>query len=359
MFSVIIPIYNKSSYIENCLNSVLNQSLQDFEVIVVNDGSTDDSLIRVQNIVTKQFREECEKNQTPKKRDNSQWQHVVSVMEENEIQNSSLKRQCKINILNQANLGVSIARNVGAKASKYDYLAFLDADDWWDLTFLEHMKKLIEKFPDAGLYGCNYFYVKNKRKRKITQGLDEGFTDGYIDYFKTFSRTFSAPFNCSFVIVSKDMFFKAGEFNPTLKYGEDVDLWIRISLQNKVAYLNKPLAYSNQDVDKCFRAVGNSHLFEPKNHFIFNLEYLSKEEHLISELKFLLDGLRVRSLSKFYFNDKFSEKVSYELSKVNFFKQPLFYYFVFNSPKWILKTYLYSRKIGSVLKNYMIRILED
>jgi hypothetical protein len=73
----------------------------------------------------------------------------------------------------------------------------------------------------------------------------------------------------------------------------------------------------------------------------------------LPELKKLLDGLRVRSLSKYYINGKYSEKVSYELSKVNLAEQPTFYRFIFKSPSWILKIYLNIRRSGSFVKNHL------
>jgi len=93
MFSVVIPLYNKERSVKNTIESVLNQTFQDFEVIVVNDGSTDNSLE-----VVKSFNDE------------------------------------RIRIINQKNSGVSSARNRGIKEAKYEWIAFLDADDLWEIT---------------------------------------------------------------------------------------------------------------------------------------------------------------------------------------------------------------------------------
>ena len=109
MFSVIIPLYNKAAYIEKAINSVLAQNFKEFELIIVNDGSTDDSFSKLTVICNR-----------------------LSV-ENPEIFN-------KIKIVQQENQGVSTARNNGVKIAKYDYIAFLDADDWWESTFLEEMK---------------------------------------------------------------------------------------------------------------------------------------------------------------------------------------------------------------------------
>jgi glycosyltransferase involved in cell wall biosynthesis len=167
MFSVVIPIYNKSEYIEKCLQSVLNQSCQDFELIIVNDGSTDESLLYINNVIKRKYREDCEKKSKFRKKETctNEFQQNDKEKKINEPQCSHYNEYPKIKIISQANMGVSVARNVGVKAAKYKYIAFLDADDWWNFTFLENMKELIEKYPDAGLYGCNYFIVKNRIKQ--------------------------------------------------------------------------------------------------------------------------------------------------------------------------------------------------
>ena len=123
-FSIIIPLYNKAPYIERAINSVLNQSLQNFEIIVVNDGSSDGG----EKIVTK-------------------------IVDE------------RLKLVSQKNAGVSAARNTGAKEAQYEYLAFLDGDDTWEPNFLSEIVKLIGNFPDAGIYGTsNSFIYPNGKK---------------------------------------------------------------------------------------------------------------------------------------------------------------------------------------------------
>ncbi|MDP5081569.1 MAG: glycosyltransferase family 2 protein, partial [Winogradskyella sp.] len=114
-FSVIIPLFNKADYISECLKSVLNQNFEDYEIIIMNDGSTDSS---------------------------------VSIVEE--------FTSDKINLFHQENLGVSMARNNAALLAKGKFLAFLDADDLWKSTHLEALQDSILKFKDAGLYCTNY-----------------------------------------------------------------------------------------------------------------------------------------------------------------------------------------------------------
>src|SRR5690554_2358538 len=107
MFSVVIPLYNKEKYISLTLKSVLNQSFKDFEILIVNDGSTDRSV------------------EVVKKFDDS-----------------------RIRLVDQPNAGVSAARNKGIKEAKFDWVAFLDADDRWDVEFLSEIANAIKKYPN-------------------------------------------------------------------------------------------------------------------------------------------------------------------------------------------------------------------
>jgi glycosyltransferase involved in cell wall biosynthesis len=121
MFSVVVSLYNKASYIEKAIYSIINQTYYEFEIIIIDDGSTDDSWICLQNIII----------QVRKK-----YPDLYS----------------KMRILQQNNQGVSATRNRGVAIAKYDYIAFGDADDWWCSSFLEEIKNLIEGYPDAGIF---------------------------------------------------------------------------------------------------------------------------------------------------------------------------------------------------------------
>ena len=111
MISVVIPLYNKSLTIGNTISSVLNQSCQDFEVVIVDDGSTDNSV---------------------------------------EVVNQYVSDSSKIRLFHQANQGVCAARNKGVYESKGEFVAFLDADDLWHPRYLELMNNMIKDEPDAG-----------------------------------------------------------------------------------------------------------------------------------------------------------------------------------------------------------------
>jgi glycosyltransferase involved in cell wall biosynthesis len=369
MFSIVIPLYNKSQYIGKCIKTVLDQSYSDFEVIVVNDGSTDDSLQIIQSFRVPKFQSSRvsefqgsrvsgfqseirnAENPTP---DAPAYRQAGSPKREGSLvsgfQSSRVSGFQSFRIINQKNAGVSVARNIGVKEARFDHIAFLDADDWWDEHFLEEMKNLVEKYPDAGIWGCNYFYRKNGIDRIEEKGLDAGFNEGYINYFKVYASSFCVPFNCSFVVVNKKAFNDTGGFDPQLKFGEDFDLWVRIALKYKVAYLNKPLAYSNQDIAKNQRSLGNEKSLHPQEHVIFNLDYLDIDEKNNPELRKLLNGLRVRSLVPFYLNGDSAEKVNSILSQIDLSLQPLLYRFIYSWPKPLVIIVLKGKTIGSKIK---------
>ncbi len=311
MFSVVIPLYNKERYIIKAVRSVLAQTFGQFELIVVNDGSTDESRHRLEAV-----------------------------------------NDPRLTVIDQPNRGVSTARNQGVAVANHEWIAFLDADDWWHPDFLTELATLITNYPDAVLYGSNYFYVKHGRNQVEDKGLSPDFTAGYIDYTAVYAARFCVPINCSFAVVRKTAFNAVGGFKPTLRMGEDFDLWIRLALIGPVAYVNKPLAYSNQDVDATNRAISKLH--SPQNHVTFNLAFLKSAEGKTPMLKKLTDGLRVRSLLPYYLAGQHVEAVKKVLADVDFARQPMRYRLLYRAPILLIRSYVQAKQIGSVVKRAII-----
>lgn len=310
-FSIIIPLYNKEPYIAKTINSVLNQTYQHYELIVVNDGSTDNSAMVAEKLLK-------------------------------DIPNSR--------VINQVNMGVSIARNNGVLQAKGDYICFLDADDWWDISFLEEMQLMVKKFPEAGLWGCNYWYVK----KGMTRLMNKHVSNGYINFFQEFSTL--APIICvGSVCLKKTLFNNLKGFNSEIKLGEDFDLWVRISLNSRIAYVNKPLCYYNQNVNTLNRGIGRLH--EPSKNMLWNMDYLEEEEKNNPYYKQLIDRLRVYGLYPYYLSEKYHEIAKQELLKVDWNKQSFKYKFYYSLPVTLLRTYNNILKILSNIKQKFLSSL--
>lgn len=203
-FSVIIPLYNKAPYIERAIRSVLNQSLENFEIIVVDDGSTDNGVEVVEKIIDE-----------------------------------------RIKLIRQKNNGVSAARNKGAENSRYEYLAFLDADDTWESTFLFEVTALIKGYPNAGIYGTNnkFKYPNGKIFYEKFENLFGFETSGVIeDYFGLFADIQKSPFSNSNICIPKKIYDEFEGYKEGVKLTEDSDLWCRIALKYDVAFSKLPLA---------------------------------------------------------------------------------------------------------------------
>lgn len=316
-FSIIIPLYNKAPYVAKAIDSVLSQTCTDFELIIVDDGSKDNSA-----------------------------EIVVQVIEGHP----------NCHLIRQNNAGVSVARNNGVAVSKGDCLCFLDADDWWAPNFLEEMAKLIADFPDAGIYGTNYTIVnETKRKTRVSPiGVEAGFEKGYIDYCQAYAKTLAMPLWTGAVCVPRPIFDEMQGFPKGIKLGEDFLLWIRIAMKYKVAFLNKPLAYYNQDVDVANRGVGKLH--KPEEHMLWNLDFLFEEERTNPDYKQLIDNLRVYSLYPYFLSKNYHNLAKKELDKVCWEKQPIKIQKQYRRPLVWLRIRHRVQSLGAMAKRLLFRV---
>lgn len=281
-FSVIIPLYNKAPYVAKAIGSVLAQSFADYELVIMDDGSQDDSF---------------------------------------EVALRCIEGHTNCRIYRQQNAGASMARNNAVALSQGEYLCFLDADDWWEPKFLEEVSRLIEAFPDAGIYGTNYTIVNETRHktRVASVGVDHGFEKGYINYCQVYAKTMYMPLTSISVCIPRTVYGEMGGFPAGIVLGEDFMLWIRIALNHKVAFLNQPLAFYNQDVDGTNRGVGRLH--QPQKHMLWNLGFLEKEEKNNPDYKQLVDNLRTASLMPYFISKEYHDVAKIELQKVNWDSQ--------------------------------------
>lgn len=316
MFSVIMPLYNKAPYVAKAIRSVLAQTFSDYELVIVNDGSKDESA---------------------------------------DIAEKLIAGNAHCRLIRQENAGVSVARNNGVAASQGDYLCFLDADDWWEPSFLEEMEKLIEDFPDAGIYGTNYTIVnETKHKTRVARiGVEDGFEKGYINYCQAYSKTLNMPLWTGAVCIPRKVFVEMRGFPEGIKLGEDFLLWIHIALKYKVVFLNKPQANYNQDVSVANRGVGRLH--KPESHMLWNLADLEAVEKENADYKQLVDRLRTYGLWPYFLSEAYHEAAERELEKVDWSSQPSRSRALYRKPLWLLKCRESLLKKGSMLNQKLYR----
>ena len=288
MFSVVIPLYNKAPYIEKAIRSVAAQTCRDFELIVIDDGSKDGGFEIAKKLLAAL---------TPPL---GGWGATC-----------------------QSNQGVSVTRNNGVGLAKYDYIAFLDADDWWAPTYLEEMKALITQYPEAGIYGSSYFKVKNGKYIPANIGVEAGFQNGLINYFQVYAKTLWMPLTSISVVIKKNVFVENNGFKPSLKLGEDFDLWARVAIKYPVAFLNKPLAYYNQDVILDTRAVG-ARLYEKHEHMLFTQYDKALTDN--ADFRFLFERLALYGLLKYYTAGKHREETKEILKQIDWSRHEKKYY---------------------------------
>ena len=309
-FSVIMPLYNKAPYVRKAVESVIGQTYINWELWIVDDGSTDGS-----GDVAKSFTDP------------------------------------RIHVIQQANSGVGSARNKGVASSAAPFITFLDADDWWEPSFLEEMSVLIKRHPDAGIYGTNYYIVKNGVCRIAPIGVDDGFLEGEINYCRVYAKTLCMPLWTGAVSMPRTIFEEQGGFPTDIKLGEDFLLWIHTALKHSVVLLNKPLSNYNQDVDITYR--GTHHLRNPKEHMLWHLGDLESIEESNNDYKQLVDNLRTYGLMSYLVNDKYKEAARKELAKVNWNHQPTKTQKLYQRPVLYLKFRLHALKIGARMKQFL------
>ena len=196
LISVIMPSFNSNEYIPYAINSVLNQTYEKWELLIIDNNSNDATI---------------------------------------ETVNEFIKKNNKIKLIkSNYNNGPGFARNLGIKQSKGKYLAFLDSDDFWDSKFLESLIYFLKINKYYFVY-CPYFIYTNKNSK----------LNNVLPYACESNILKSNPLSCLAILIEKDKFnFK---FDTIMKTHEDIDMWIKIINLNGIAHrYNEPLAYYRQ-----------------------------------------------------------------------------------------------------------------
>jgi glycosyltransferase involved in cell wall biosynthesis len=190
--AVVIPTYNRYEFLKRALHSVVCQSYQPKEIIVVDDGSTDKTL-QIKN----------------------DFPNIIYIY--------------------QKNTGVSSARNLGIKKSSCEWITFLDSDDEWLSNKLEIQVKFHKKNKNSLISYTDEIWIKNDKEINIPKKYKK--KSGNI-FKECLSHCFIAP---SSVIIHKNLFKKFGLFDVELEVCEDYDLWIRIAQECEIGLVDKKL----------------------------------------------------------------------------------------------------------------------
>lgn len=206
MISVVIPLYNKCDSIGRAIQSVLDQTFKDFEIIIIDDGSTDGSANIAQSFADERIR-----------------------------------------VFKQKNAGVAAARNRGIDTANGEFIALLDADDEWKHDFLSTQFNLTQHYRNCDVFAVNYQFRDPKGFILPTIINDLPFTeeDGVLTNYFTVASVSHPPICSISVMARKKAFKKIGGFPMGIQSGEDLLTWARLACECKIAYSRKVCATYN------------------------------------------------------------------------------------------------------------------
>ena len=247
LISIIVPIYNTDCYLRQCLDSIINQSYKNFEVLLVNDGSVDDSAM-----ICKEFAE----------------------------------KDSRIRYFEKENGGVSSARNLGLKNVKGNYITFVDSDDWVEENYLEVLyNALKENEVDISISAHNYFnmddnlyYLPSYSEEQLhTLDIGKVSRDEFLELFPELS-SLNHDFNCAVSKLFKVDLVKNLLFDESVNYGEDLDFFFNLYLNvSSIYYVNQPTYIYRQHQ----RSASNNCL---ESHVISEIRIYEKILKKITEL---------------------------------------------------------------------------
>ena len=208
--SVVVPCYNRAELLDAALRSAAAQTFRDFEMIVVDDGSTDGTPLVL-----------------------AEWERRG------------------VRVLRQANRGPSAARNNGVRAARGELLAFLDSDDLWRRNYLEEVVAVFDEHPDAGLVAPAFqtMHADGRATRCLVGKKSPGALYTTQSLLRGDVGTIINP------VIRRDLFLSAGGYDEALRSGEDCDLWLRLSCLAPMRHLPRPLMLYRQHPGNISRDV--------------------------------------------------------------------------------------------------------
>jgi glycosyltransferase involved in cell wall biosynthesis len=249
--SVIIPCYNAELFIEETVNSILNQTFSDFEIIIVNDGSTDNSVQKIEKFLN----------------------------------------DPRIKLINKDNGGVSSARNVGLKLSRGTYIALFDADDIMLDNNLEEKVKILENNKDVLFVFSDLIAFYQDSKEEIIKGY---YTDNITNQY-LLQKDLPIPGICSNVLFRSSIINEKNVFfDENLSTSADQDFLIFLSLYGKGYYISKPLwkyRILPNSMSRKVASIASNHLYMLKKYNQLGLYDSRKQEKIcISNTYLILAG---------------------------------------------------------------------
>lgn len=247
-FSIIIPVYNKERFVAKTLKSALSQAFTDFEIIIINDGSTDQSEARILEF-----------------------------------------KDSRIQYYPKKNEGVSTARNFGIEKSTGEYICFLDSDDYWYPDFLKTMHWYTLEIEEQKVFASAIEIQTKNKLVKAQYSIISNYDFEIVDFFKASQK--ECVLWTSSTCLHKSVFEKTGIFDTKIKKGEDTELWIRIGLQFPIVFIHKILARYVYDAESVSRNL--NYYFEP-----YTFEKYSLQEKENPDLKKYMDLNRFSAVIK-------------------------------------------------------------
>lgn len=297
MISVVIPLYNKEKSIAKTLQSVLTQTYTDYEIIVVDDGSTDASVEVVQSV---------------------------------------MKQTNKIQLLQKSNGGVSSARNHGIRNANSEYVAFLDGDDIWNKDYLKTQVELIKDYPDSGMWGVNYADIYDGKVNPYNQGVPKNMRGYVLNYFST---SHGDIFWTSAVVVQREAAISVGLFDERIKISEDMDFWYRIILNYPVCFYDKIFAYYNKDAENRVEKDTTAHydIYACWDYYIDKYEHYFRTHPDFARFVGMRVAINILSKGYYFGNDRDQVATNHIIKYLPYANLPLKYRFIFKSPRWFGK----------------------
>ncbi|TFV97200.1 glycosyltransferase family 2 protein [Algoriphagus kandeliae] len=262
MFSIICPVHNKEKELKETLDSVFAQEFQDFQLVLIENASIDNSLEVIQ-----------------------------SYMDE------------RIHLIQAGKIGPGAARNLGVKAAKYPWIAFLDADDVWEKYHLQNLKKAIDSNPNKYFFSTAWEIWSSEEKRQAPIQAVFGKSEGFIPLSEVLNLNLlnSPPFWTSAIAVSKEAFDSVEGFPESLPaHGEDVSLWAKLlDKQQGIYFINKPSAKYRID----------SESMTSKSFFSGQVYQVSFPGHIFSAVKKIIEEVKDPTLELLW--KKFANKYQF------------------------------------------------